>query len=111
MNLHEFFAPNGPLAAALGAGYQHRREQVAMAQAVEHSVERGRALLADAPTGTGKSLAYLVRLRFSSSRFSVSSCTSGQICQLNIFPAASCVSRIACAAANPTPTKKSGSAV
>jgi ATP-dependent DNA helicase DinG len=60
MNLDEFFNPDGPLAAALGAGYQHRGEQVEMAHKVDRALQGAHALLADTLTGTGKSLAYLV---------------------------------------------------
>ena len=37
--------------------------------------------------------------------------SSGEVSQPNIFPADSCVSKINCAAANPTPPNNSGSAV
>ena len=53
------FSPTGPIAARLER-YQHRREQVAMARAVDRVVAGGGVLLAEAGTGTGKTLAYLV---------------------------------------------------
>ena len=54
----EIFAPDGPFAARK-PGYQHRPEQVEMALAVERSFREWGVLLADAPTGTGKSASYL----------------------------------------------------
>ena len=51
--------PRGALSAALPA-YEHRPEQLAMARAVEEAFARRRVLLAEAGTGTGKTLAYLV---------------------------------------------------
>jgi ATP-dependent DNA helicase DinG len=51
--------PGGALAQAL-PGYEHRAEQLTMAHAVELAILDGRALLAEAGTGTGKTLAYLV---------------------------------------------------
>jgi ATP-dependent DNA helicase DinG len=53
------FAPDGPLAAALDR-YEQREAQVLMTTAVEQTFERGGVLLAEAGTGTGKTLAYLV---------------------------------------------------
>lgn len=51
--------PGGPVARALDR-YEERPAQVAMARAVAAAIEEGRVLLAEAGTGTGKSLAYLV---------------------------------------------------
>jgi ATP-dependent DNA helicase DinG len=53
------FAPQGPLARAL-PGYEPRLPQIAMAGEVRRAIESGRHLLAEAGTGVGKSLAYLV---------------------------------------------------
>ncbi|PTQ54396.1 MAG: DinG family ATP-dependent helicase YoaA [Hydrogenibacillus schlegelii] len=53
------FAPDGPLGRLL-PGYERRSEQVELAEAVLEHLFAGRPLLAEAPTGTGKSLAYLV---------------------------------------------------
>jgi ATP-dependent DNA helicase DinG len=58
MNVEDFFADGGPLSAVLG-GYRKRDEQVRMAKAVEGTLKGGGALLADGPTGTGKSMSYL----------------------------------------------------
>ncbi len=51
--------PEGALAAAL-PGYESRPEQLQMARAVERCFEERGHLLAEAGTGTGKTLAYLV---------------------------------------------------
>src|SRR5207249_11732939 len=52
-------APTADIARAL-AGYEARREQVAMAQIVAETLNAGGQLLLEAGTGTGKSLAYLL---------------------------------------------------
>ncbi|MFO0932144.1 MAG: helicase C-terminal domain-containing protein [Planctomycetota bacterium] len=52
-------APEGPVAAALGA-FEARPEQAAMARAVAGALDGGRHLLVEAGTGVGKSFAYLV---------------------------------------------------
>ncbi|MGD0093992.1 MAG: helicase C-terminal domain-containing protein, partial [Planctomycetota bacterium] len=49
----------GPLAKEL-QGYEERREQIEMAERVAESLTAGKHLLAEAGTGVGKSLAYLV---------------------------------------------------
>jgi len=54
-----FLSPGGPVAGAHPA-YEHRPGQVAMAQAIAAAFERQEALLVEAGTGVGKSLAYLV---------------------------------------------------
>jgi len=51
--------PAGPLSKAL-KGYEERPEQVQMAQRVAESLSSGKHLLAEAGTGIGKSLAYLI---------------------------------------------------
>jgi ATP-dependent DNA helicase DinG len=51
--------PGGPIARALG-GYEHRREQIQMAERVAQTFSNGGILVVEAGTGTGKSLAYLV---------------------------------------------------
>jgi predicted DnaQ family exonuclease/DinG family helicase len=51
--------PEGPLAGAL-PGYEHREPQLQMLLAVAQIQGRGGALVVEAGTGTGKSLAYLV---------------------------------------------------
>ena len=52
-------APQGAIARGL-AGYEHRREQIQMAERVAAVFENGGTLVVEAGTGTGKSLAYLV---------------------------------------------------
>jgi predicted DnaQ family exonuclease/DinG family helicase len=54
-----FFSPAGALGRAF-PGYEARESQVAMSLAVTESLNEGHTLLVEAPTGTGKSLAYLV---------------------------------------------------
>lgn len=51
--------PDGPLAKGL-EGYEERPEQIEMAQRVGESLSAGKHLMAEAGTGVGKSLAYLV---------------------------------------------------
>lgn len=51
--------PEGPLAGGL-PGYEHREPQLQMLLAVAQIQARGGALVVEAGTGTGKSLAYLV---------------------------------------------------
>ena len=53
------FGPRGLLSAAL-ADFEYRPAQLQMAQAVEQAMAAGGTLLAEAGTGTGKTLAYLV---------------------------------------------------
>jgi ATP-dependent DNA helicase DinG len=53
------FAEDGPLAAALD-GYEPRAAQREMAAGVARALAEGGVLLAEAGTGTGKTLAYLV---------------------------------------------------
>jgi len=53
------FSQDGPLARGL-AGYEERPQQRALARAIESAFRDGGALLAEAGTGVGKSLAYLV---------------------------------------------------
>jgi ATP-dependent DNA helicase DinG len=51
--------PEGLVARGL-AGYEHRPEQIAMAEAVDRAFRAGRHLIVEAGTGVGKSFAYLV---------------------------------------------------
>src|SRR6476661_3360589 len=57
--MNEVFAPGGALEHVLPE-YEPRREQAALAAAVEHALATGEHLVAEAGTGVGKSLAYLV---------------------------------------------------
>ncbi|HSD65475.1 MAG TPA: helicase C-terminal domain-containing protein [Vicinamibacteria bacterium] len=54
-----FFGRNGPLARVL-PGYEERPAQRRLAQAVAETLDAGGLLLAEAGTGTGKTLAYLL---------------------------------------------------
>ena len=57
--LDAFFGPEGPLAEAL-PGYEMRQEQLEVARVVEEAMQAGKSCLAEAGTGVGKTLAYLV---------------------------------------------------
>lgn len=57
MNVGDFFGPGGILS---NIGYSTRDGQIRMAKAVEEALLCERSLMVEAPTGTGKSLAYLV---------------------------------------------------
>ena len=54
-----FFGPSGPLAAQM-YGYEQRPSQVEMAAGVRQAILEHKHALIEAPTGTGKSIAYLV---------------------------------------------------
>ena len=58
VRMDEVFAPGGLLSAA--NNYEFRPQQLLMAQRVATTINRGGHLVAEAGTGTGKSLAYLV---------------------------------------------------
>src|SRR5438093_9213824 len=58
-SLREVLGPGGVLSRVLPA-YEARPPQLAMAAQVEHALARGRALVVEAGTGTGKTLAYLL---------------------------------------------------
>ena len=68
------FAEDGPLAQAVPE-FESRPGQQAMAVAVAETIENGRILLAEAGTGTGKTLAYLVPAILSGRRVLVSTGT------------------------------------
>jgi ATP-dependent DNA helicase DinG len=57
--LEEVFGQDGLLAAAIPE-FEYRRAQLRMAQAVARAIDLGEVLLAEAGTGTGKTLAYLI---------------------------------------------------
>ena len=69
-----FFGPRGPLARLL-PGYEARSEQAVLAGAVEAALAADEHLLAEAGTGTGKSLAYLIPALESGRRVVVSTAT------------------------------------
>jgi len=72
--MRAFFGPGGRLAASL-PGFEPRAEQAALAQEVADALERGEHLLAEAGTGIGKSLAYLVPSLASGKRVVVATAT------------------------------------
>ncbi len=57
--MSEMLAPQGLMARAF-PGFEHRREQVEMMQAVAEALNNGGSLIVEAGTGTGKSIAYLL---------------------------------------------------
>jgi ATP-dependent DNA helicase DinG len=68
------FASDGPLARRL-TSFEPRAGQVEMAERVAQAFERGGVLLAEAGTGTGKTLAYLVPAILSRQRVLISTGT------------------------------------
>lgn len=62
MNALKFFGEAGIISNAMHAAYEHRPQQIAMAEAVEHALAEKTHLIVEAGTGVGKSLAYLVPL-------------------------------------------------
>jgi ATP-dependent DNA helicase DinG len=72
--MHSYFGPGGRLAAAL-PGFEPRAEQAALAQEIADALARGEHLLAEAGTGTGKSLAYLIPALASGKRVVVATAT------------------------------------
>ncbi|MBN1210022.1 MAG: ATP-dependent DNA helicase [Myxococcaceae bacterium] len=73
-NVDSLLGPGGALQAALPA-YEHRPEQLQMGRAVERAFTERSYLLAEAGTGTGKTLAYLVPALLSGRRVVVSTAT------------------------------------
>lgn len=72
--LHRFFARGGSLARS-SDGYERRPEQERLAAEVAKALESGGVLLADCPTGTGKSLGYLAPAVLSGQKVVVSTAT------------------------------------
>jgi len=66
--------PDGALARSL-PGYEHRRDQLAMAREVGRALDERRYLVVEAGTGTGKTLAYLVPAALSGRKVIVSTAT------------------------------------
>ena len=73
-NVDAVFAPGGVLASSL-PGFEPRGGQVEMARAVARVFAEGGVLLAEAGTGTGKTLAYLIPAILSRERVLVSTGT------------------------------------
>lgn len=93
--MRRFFGHSGPLAAAL-PGFEPRTEQAALAEAVESAIEGNENLLAEAGTGTGKSLAYLIPALYSGKRIVVSTATKalqGQLLAKDVPAAAAALGR------------------
>ena len=57
-DIEQAFAADGPLAAVI-PGFRARHQQLEMARAVQHAINTQTTLIAEAGTGTGKTLAYL----------------------------------------------------
>ncbi len=74
MSARRLLGPGGPLARAL-LGYEEREGQLEMADAVERALADQRALVCEAGTGTGKTLAYLVPAILSGQKVVVSTAT------------------------------------
>ncbi len=72
--IDDVLGPGSPLAQRL-PGYEHREAQLAMARAVHAALTQDGHLFAEAGTGTGKTLAYLVPAVLSGRRVVVSTAT------------------------------------
>lgn len=73
-NRTNWFAADGPLASQV-PGYSPRAVQQEMAEAVAAALDEGRHLMVEAPTGTGKTLAYLLPALTSGRKVIVSTAT------------------------------------
>jgi ATP-dependent DNA helicase DinG len=74
LGARQFFGPRGIL-SQWHAGYEFRRGQLEMAEAVEAALAEKRHLIVEAGTGTGKTLAYLIPAILSGKRVVVSTGT------------------------------------
>ena len=93
--MDDVFGPGGTLARAL-PGYEPRAEQAALAAAVERALASGEHLLAEAGTGVGKSLAYLLPALVSGQRVVVATATKAlqeQLLSLDVPVAAAVAGR------------------
>jgi len=72
--LDDIFGPDGLLADA-HPRYEHRPRQIEMARGVQRALDRRRALVVEAATGTGKTLAYLIPALRSDQRVVISTGT------------------------------------
>lgn len=59
-SLHDILGPGGAIARRMGESYEHRPQQMEMAEAVEDALFNNHHVLAEAGTGVGKSFAYLL---------------------------------------------------
>lgn len=73
-DLKQFFSASGGCAAVL-PGWRARPQQLAMAEAVERAIAGNGVLLAEAGTGTGKTLAYLIPALLSGGKVVISTGT------------------------------------
>ena len=73
-SLYQFFGPGGVLSRT-HPGYEFRRGQLQMAEAIEQALQEKRHLIIEAGTGTGKTLAYLVPVIRSGKRVIISTGT------------------------------------
>ena len=93
--MHQAFTAGGALAATL-PGFEPRPEQAALAEAIERALLRGEHLVAEAGTGTGKSLAYLLPALESGQRIVVATATKAlqeQLLQQDVPAAARALGR------------------
>src|SRR5205814_7848716 len=74
-DLARIFGTEGPFARELSA-YRLRPQQLAMAEAVERTIDEGGQLVAEAGSGTGKTFAYLVPALLSGGKVIVSTGTN-----------------------------------
>lgn len=74
LTVEAFFGPRGALKAAF-EDYELRNEQLLMARAVERALAERHHLFAEAGTGTGKTLAYLVPAVLSARKVVISTAT------------------------------------
>jgi ATP-dependent DNA helicase DinG len=74
VSLHQFFGPGGVLSRK-HPGYEFRRGQLQMAEAIAGALQEKRHLIIEAGTGTGKTLAYLVPVIRSGKRVIISTGT------------------------------------
>ncbi len=69
--INAILGPQGIVAKSM-PNYEHRKQQIEMALAVSQALESDDHLIIEAPTGTGKTLAYLVAAALSRKRVAIS---------------------------------------
>lgn len=74
-SMADVFGPGGMIQKCMPAGYEYRRSQLCMAEAVEDAFLKKSHLLVEAGTGTGKTLAYLIPAIRSGRRVVISTAT------------------------------------
>lgn len=72
--IEQIFGPKGFLSGIID-GYEHRPQQTAMARSVLRAMTKSETLIVEAPTGTGKTLAYIVAAALSRKRTAISTGT------------------------------------